>query len=90
MTVKVHLYSGLKEFTNGHDVTEVHGSTLAECLADLVEQFPLMNEVLFNKDGQLSNTMLISINLESAYSECLENPVNDGDELYIVRIVAGG
>jgi molybdopterin converting factor small subunit len=60
MSTKVHLYSGLKEFTNGQNVAEVHGSTVGECLADLVEQFPRIK------------------------------PVDNEDELYIVRVIAGG
>jgi hypothetical protein len=34
MGVKVHLYSGLKEFTGGQNIAEVRGSTAGECLAD--------------------------------------------------------
>jgi len=90
MSVKVHLYSGLKEFTSGQNVAEVHGSTVGECLADLVRQFPRMKRELFEKNGKLAAKILVSINLQSAYPEELTKPVDSEDELYIVRVIAGG
>ena len=90
VSTKVHLYSGLKEFTNGHSVVEVYGGTVGECLAALVEQFPGIKQELFDSDGSLSGRVLVSVNLESAYPEGLTNPVESGDELYVVRIMAGG
>lgn len=90
MRVKVHLYSGLKEFTEGQDVVEVHGNTVGECLADLTEQFPRIKPELFDKNGKLLGGILISINLKSAYPEVLAKSVNNGDELYIVRAIPGG
>jgi molybdopterin synthase sulfur carrier subunit len=90
MSTKVHLYSGLKEFTNGQNVAEVHGSTVGECLADLVEQFPKIKQELFDENGKLSAKVLVSINLKSAYPEELTKPVDNEDELYIVRVIAGG
>ena len=86
----MHLYSGLKEFTNGQNVAEVHGSTVGECLADLVDQFPRMKQELFDENGELSGKVLVSINLKSAYREELTKPVDSEDELYIVRVIAGG
>jgi len=90
MSTKVYLYSGLKEFANGQNIVEVHGSTVGECLADLVEQFPRIKQELFDNNGDLSGKVLVSINLKSAYPEELAKPVDNGDELYIVRVVAGG
>ena len=90
MSVKVHLYSGLKEFADGQNLAEVQGSTIGECLADLVKQFPRMERELFDENGELAAKILVSINLKSAYAEELTKPVDSGDELYIVRVIAGG
>jgi len=90
VSVKVHLYSGLKEFTGGQNVAEVSGSTIGECLNDLVKQFPKIKPVLFDKDSKLLGHIFTSINLKSAYPEELAKVVNDGDELYITLIIAGG
>jgi len=90
MSVKVHLYSGLKEFAGGQNVAEVQGTTVGECLADLVKQFSRMKPELFDEDGRLASKVLVSINLKSAYPEELTRPVDSEDELYIVRVIAGG
>jgi len=90
MTIKVHLYSSLQQFTNDRSMVEVSGSTIGDCLDDLVKQFPKIKPLLFDKDGKLSGHIFISVNLKSAYPEELAKVVNDGDELYIVRVIAGG
>ena len=88
MSVKVHLYSGLKGCTNGKNVVEVHGSTVGECLTDLVEQFPKMKQELFEKNGKLSGAVLVSVNLKSAYPEELANPVDPNDGFAAAKISA--
>jgi len=90
MSIKVHLYSGLKEFANGQNVAEVQGSTIGECLADLVEQFPRMKRELFDENGKLVDHVFVSINMKSAYREELTKLVDSEDELYIIRVIAGG
>ncbi len=90
MTIKVHLYSSLQQFTNDRSTIEVRGSTIGDCLADLVKQFPKIKPVLFDKDGKLLEHIFVSVNLKSAYPEELTKVVDDGDELYIVRVIAGG
>ena len=90
MSIKVQLYSGLKEFANGQNVAEVQGSTVGECLADLVEQFPRMKRELFDENGKLVDHVFVSINMKSAYREELTKLVDSKDELYIIRLIAGG
>lgn len=90
MGAKVYLYSELKELANGVDVVDVRGSTIGECLADLVSQLPQMKSILFDKDGKLSPEFLVSINLNSMYPEQMANPVVDNDAIYIVPFVYGG
>jgi molybdopterin converting factor small subunit len=90
MSIKVHLYSSLRNQAKGRDIVEVRGSTVGECLKDLVAQYPDIRPVLFDEQGKLSKNTFVSINLESAYREQLANPVKNEDELYIILIIAGG
>ena len=90
MGIKVHLYPSFQQFTNDRDMVEVRGSTIGECLDDLVKQFPKIKPVLFDKDGKLLGHIFVSVNLESAYPEELAKVVNDKDELYIALVIAGG
>ncbi len=90
MSVKVNIHPVLYHFTNDQDVVVVNGSTVGECLEELVAQFPAIKQGLFDKDGKLLNYVDIYVNGESAYPDELAKPVKDGDELHIVLIIAGG
>ena len=90
MSVTINLHPNLHHFTDGQAVAEVNGSTVGQCLADLVKQFPQIRQGLFGKDGKLLNYVDIYVNQESAYPEELAKPVKDGDELHITLIIAGG
>ena len=90
MSVTINLHPNLYHFTNDQAVVEVNGSTVGQCLADLVKQFPQIRQGLFGKDGKLLNYVDIYVNQESSYPEELAKPVKDGDELHITLIIAGG
>ena len=90
MSIKVHLYSNLQTYTDGRNVVEVNGSTIGECLNDLVKQFPEVRNILLDKQDKLLDQVFISINLQSPYREQIDKQVKDGDDLYIGLIIAGG
>ena len=90
MGVKINISPILYHFTNGLDVVQVNGSTVGQCLEELVAQFPEIKRLLFNKDGKLLNHVDVYVNGESAYPEELAKPVKDGDELHIILIITGG
>ncbi len=90
MSIKINIPSYMRSFTNNMKVVEVNGSTVGGCLSHLVKQFPGIKGQLFSKDGNLFETIAISVNGESAYPEQLTKPVKDGDELNIVIIIGGG
>ena len=90
MSIKVHLYSSLPKYAGDQGLVEVDGSTVGQCLNDLVRQFPGLKSHLFDKAGKLLSTVFVSVNLNSANPEQLERPVSDKDELYLVLMVAGG
>ena len=90
MSVKLNIHSFFSHLTNGQDVAEVNGSTVGQCLEQLVARFPETKNWLFGKDGKLLDLVDIYVNLESAYPEELAKPVKDGDELHILVIMSGG
>jgi len=90
MSVTINIHPSLYHFTNGQAIVEVSGNTVGQCLDDLVRQFPEIKKGLFGKDGKLLNYVDIYVNLESSYPEELAKPVDDGDELYITLMMAGG
>ena len=91
MSVKVNIfYPHLQQFTHNQEVVNVNGNTVGECLGHLVKQFPGIEEGIFDKHGQLLNYIYFFINGKATYPTNLAMPVNDGDELTIALLLAGG
>jgi molybdopterin converting factor small subunit len=90
MKTKIHLYSGLQRYVNNQDVVEVVGTTIQECLSNLIEQFPDIRWIIFDKSDNLIPNVMISINLQSPTREKLEKSLKPGDEIYVIMIIAGG
>ncbi|MFH0769674.1 MAG: MoaD/ThiS family protein [Chloroflexota bacterium] len=90
MGVKVNISSILAQSTGNQTVVTVEGSTVAECLDDLIKQFPDLRKSLFDKDGKLHSFLDIYVNKQSAYPETLAKPVKEGDEIHIMFLIGGG
>ena len=90
MAVNVHIHATHRQFTNGAKVVAVEGRTVGECLNHLAQQFPAMEKALFVKKDRLLNVVEIYINQSSAYPNELARPVKDGDDIYLVVMLAGG
>ncbi len=90
MGIKIEIPSYLQPFTNNIEVVEVNGNTVGECLKRLVKQFPDIRKMLFSKDGNLFEHVIISVNGENAYPEQLAKAVKDGDKLQVILVVGGG
>jgi molybdopterin converting factor small subunit len=91
MSVKVNIfYPHLQQFTRHQEAVHVDGNTIGECLGQLVKQFPGIEEGIFDKQGQLLNFIYFFVNGKASYPVSLTMPVNDGDELTIALLLAGG
>lgn len=90
MSVTVSIHQTLRHLIGDQVTVEVSGTTVGECLYDLVKQFPGVEPRLFDKKRKLLNYIDIYVNTESSYPEELAKPVKDGDELHITLIIAGG
>jgi molybdopterin converting factor small subunit len=90
VSIKVNIHQNLRHLTNDLSTVEVSGTTVGECLNDLVGQFPSLRKYVFDKKNRLLNYVDVYVNLESSFPEELAKPVKDGDELDITLIIAGG
>ena len=90
MSVKINVHHFLPHLTNDQEVVEVSGSTIGQCLEQLVVRFPGAREWIFKQDGNLTNFIDVYVNQEGSYPEELTKPVQDGDELYIIMRISGG
>ena len=90
MSIEVSIHQALRDLTNGQATVEVNGTTVGQCLNDLVKQYPGVKPKIFDNNGKLLNYVDIYVNLESSYPEELAMSVKDGDKLHITLIIAGG
>ncbi len=90
MSIRVHIHKSHRQHTNGMEVVETKGSTVGECLKDLVRQYPAMGASIYGKKGGLNPLLEIYVNAESAYPDELAKRVKDGDALHITLMLSGG
>jgi molybdopterin converting factor small subunit len=90
LKVKVKCQYFLLHLTDDHEEIEVEGSTVQECLRQLVSMYPKVKKWLFREDGELANFVDIFVNLESTFPNQLSDPLKDGDEIYIVMMHTAG
>lgn len=91
MSVKIRIPSPLRSYTNGADVVEAQGDSVAEVLEALKAQAAGIESRLFKGPNQLNRFVNIYLNDEDIrFLENLETPVRDGDEISIIPAIAGG
>ena len=90
MGITVNIHQALRHLTNKQATVSVSGTTVSECLDDLIQRFPEMKPKLFGKNGKLLHYIDIYVNRDSSYPEDLAKPVKDGDRLSITFMIAGG
>ena len=90
MTVKINIQKNLQYLTRERETVEVEGSTVGECLDQLIKIFPDLRTMASTRNKTWIDYVSIFVNKESAYPNELATPVKDGDELDIVLIFAGG
>ena len=90
MSIKIDISLLSNQYTKGQQIVDVKGSTIGQCLDDLVKQFPGIKQGLFEENGKLHSYIDVYLNGESAYPELLAKPVRAGDKLYIVFLIGGG
>ncbi len=87
MAIKIKLNLPLQRLSN-REIIEACGSTVKECLEDLIRQIPGSKSELFQKEGSFS--LLVLLNNDPLPQQNLDFPVKDDDELWLLSIVSGG
>jgi MoaD family protein len=91
MSTKIRIPSPLRQYTNGADVIEATGATIADVLNDLKAKAPGIETRLFKGPATLNRFVNIYVNDEDIrFLKNLETPINPGDEVAIVPAIAGG
>ncbi len=90
MSVTIHLHPLLYNQIDNREIIDTTGSTVGECIEQLITRYPILHDYIFYKDGNLQTFVEIYVNLKTAGPNELEWPVKDGDKIYVMMTVAGG
>jgi sulfur-carrier protein len=91
MAVKVLVPTALQQFTNNQATVESSGSTIAELVDSLEQNFPGFKSRLCDDEGKLRRFVNFYLNDEDIrFLKGADTRLSDGDEVSIVPAVAGG
>jgi hypothetical protein len=91
MAIKINIfYPMVQQILDNRDSVEVNGSTVGECLDDLVRQYPEAGKWIFDERHQLLKPVFVYVNAESIYKVSLSKPVSSKDQLILAVLVTGG
>jgi molybdopterin converting factor small subunit len=90
VSVTVNIHKTHRTHTDGQSAVQVAGGNVGDCLQDLTARYPGMEAALFSGPGKLRDQIEIYLNMESTYPEELRKPVQVGDEIHIIVMLAGG
>ena len=90
MTVRIHLHPDMCYLARNNEVVETAGSTVGQCIEQLIARYPALKELVFYRDGQLQTFIEIYVNRKAAYPDELGRKVEDGDEIHLTLTIAGG
>lgn len=79
--VKVHLWSGLRRFTDGVQVVEVPAETVGQMLDGLVTAHPGLAPVI---------AAGVSVSVDGVLIPSRFAPVSEANEIYLIQRVKGG
>jgi hypothetical protein len=88
MSITVRFGPGFSEYTNDQESIRVTGSTVKECLDNLMRLLPVFRTLLFDQSNMLS--ALIMYRGEVIVQKQLDRPVADRQEIIILPMVYGG
>ncbi len=91
MEVHVRIPTPLKKLAGERDVVKAEGETVGEVLQWLTKTYPGLKERLRDEQGKVRRFINIYVNDEDIrFSQNLETPVKEGDQISIIPAIAGG
>jgi molybdopterin converting factor small subunit len=89
--VTVILFSYLADLIGGSSQVQCQGSTVGEVLRGLGDTYPSLSRKLLDaRSGVVAGVTVYRNDVEVALPEGLNAPVDDGDRLRLLPVVAGG
>jgi hypothetical protein len=79
--VKVHLWSGLRRFTDGAEVVQVQADTVGQMLDGLVAAHPGLGPVI---------AAGVSVSIDGVLTASRFGAVSEANEIYLIQRIKGG
>jgi len=84
---KIHIPMPLRQYAGKQAAVEVKSGTVADALAELLDQHPDLRRHLYNEDGKLRAFVNVYLNDEDVrYLQKEATPVHEGDTISIVQL----
>jgi adenylyltransferase/sulfurtransferase len=91
MSIKIHIPTPLRPYTDKQDTVEIDGNTVGELLQNLTTRFGGLKQHLFNNEGKMRSFVNVYVNDEDIrYLQKDLTPLKPGDNVSIIPSVAGG
>ncbi len=91
MSVKIKLCDSYKSVIAGRpDFVEVEGTTIDDCLKDLIAKHPHIEKYIYDYPGEMCKAILFFHNGLSISQDELNRSVKDGDEIFPLMMIGGG
>ena len=82
--VKIHLWSGLRSFTDGAAVVEVEAKNVGQLYTALARAYPGLADIIDDGEG-------VSVSIDGQIvPDSLIEPVNPDQEIYLLQKLKGG
>jgi molybdopterin synthase sulfur carrier subunit len=88
MTQKIKLAQILQQYTGDQETIEVEGSTVHECLNNLVIKYPEIKKWIFDPND--SPLVIVLLNKELVLPGQMDKKVTKIDYIELVPLIAGG
>ncbi|HEY63230.1 MAG TPA: MoaD/ThiS family protein [Caldilineae bacterium] len=89
--VTVYIPTPLRRLTGGQSRVQATGSTVAEVIENLDQQFPGLRDRLMDENGEFKRFISIYLNEDEIRTlKGKDTPVAEGDKISIVPAMAGG
>lgn len=88
--ITIHIPLILRHLSGEAKTLRVEGSTVGQCLKELVRVYPEMQPSIFDDKGEVHHLIEIFLNSRTAHPDELLRPTVDGDEIHVVTLLSGG
>jgi molybdopterin converting factor small subunit len=88
LSVKITIPGHLQQFVDNHEMIEVEGATIKECLLNLNWKYPAIAPEVFDTNGEMAVIVLHEgVPIDDSK---INSPVKDGDNIVMFPIIIGG